>query len=134
MQAQTRVLMRALQRLRIPTLIFVNKIDRRGARDDARPRAHRRPAHAGGRRDGRRRGLGTRGATVASRTAADPAFTARLADVLADHDDALLADYVADEASVPFERLRRALAAQTARAVVHPVFFGSAITGAGVPS
>ena len=31
-QAQTRVLMRALQRLRVPTLIFVNKIDRRGAR------------------------------------------------------------------------------------------------------
>src|SRR5688572_18243726 len=30
-QAQTRVLMRTLQRLRIPTLIFVNKIDRRGA-------------------------------------------------------------------------------------------------------
>src|SRR3990170_6693187 len=30
-QAQTRVLMRALQRLRVPTLIFVNKIDRGGA-------------------------------------------------------------------------------------------------------
>src|SRR5207253_5523069 len=30
-QAQTRVLMRALQRLRIPTLLFVNKIDRRGS-------------------------------------------------------------------------------------------------------
>src|SRR3954469_432956 len=30
-QAQTRVLMRALQRLAIPTLIFVNKTDRRGA-------------------------------------------------------------------------------------------------------
>src|SRR5438034_10236832 len=30
-QAQTRVLMRALQRLHIPTLIFVNKIDRRGS-------------------------------------------------------------------------------------------------------
>ncbi len=30
-QAQTRVLMRALQRLGIPTLIFVNKIDRAGA-------------------------------------------------------------------------------------------------------
>src|SRR6266545_3200950 len=30
-QAQTRVLMRTLQRLRIPTLIFVNKIDRAGA-------------------------------------------------------------------------------------------------------
>src|SRR3989441_2882634 len=30
-QSQTRVLMRTLQRLRIPTLFFVNKIDRRGA-------------------------------------------------------------------------------------------------------
>src|ERR671918_1067262 len=30
-QAQTRILMRTLQRLRIPTLIFVNKIDRTGA-------------------------------------------------------------------------------------------------------
>src|SRR5207302_8721199 len=30
-QAQTRVLMRALQRLRIPVLFFVNKIDRGGA-------------------------------------------------------------------------------------------------------
>jgi len=132
-QAQTRVLMRALQRLRIPTLIFVNKIDRRGARDEAvlariadrlTPSVVAMTAPAG---------LGTRGATAASRSAADPAFTARLADVLAEHDDALLADYVADEASVPYERLRRALAAQTARAVVHPVYFGSAITGAGVP-
>src|ERR1700735_480074 len=30
-QPQTRILMRTLQRLRLPTLIFVNKIDRRGA-------------------------------------------------------------------------------------------------------
>src|SRR5437870_11299169 len=30
-QPQTRILMRALQRLRVPTLMFVNKIDRRGA-------------------------------------------------------------------------------------------------------
>src|SRR3954470_13269607 len=34
-QAQTRLLFRALQRLRVPTLIFVNKIDRRGAQEDA---------------------------------------------------------------------------------------------------
>src|SRR5271170_140699 len=33
-QAQTRVLMRSLQRLRIPTLLFVNKIDRGGAAGD----------------------------------------------------------------------------------------------------
>src|SRR5436309_2035490 len=33
-QAQTKVLMRTLQRLRIPTVIFVNKLDRRGAQYD----------------------------------------------------------------------------------------------------
>src|SRR5712692_3882794 len=33
-QPQTRVLMRTLQRLHIPTLIFVNKIDRGGAHDE----------------------------------------------------------------------------------------------------
>jgi ribosomal protection tetracycline resistance protein len=33
-QSQTRVLMRTLQRLHIPTLLFVNKIDRAGAGSD----------------------------------------------------------------------------------------------------
>ncbi|MEO5948901.1 MAG: translation factor GTPase family protein [Candidatus Saccharimonas sp.] len=33
-QAQTRILMRALQRLHVPTIIFVNKIDRMGAKYD----------------------------------------------------------------------------------------------------
>src|ERR1700722_2068347 len=33
-QAQTRVLMRALRRLALPTLILVNKMDRAGARDE----------------------------------------------------------------------------------------------------
>src|SRR2546425_6775376 len=34
-QPQARILMRALQRLRVPTLMFVNKIDRRGAGDES---------------------------------------------------------------------------------------------------
>jgi ribosomal protection tetracycline resistance protein len=54
--------------------------------------------------------------------------------VLAAHDDALLAAYVADETKVPYQRLRRELAAQSKQALVHPVFFGSALTGAGVDS
>ncbi len=45
-QAQTRVLMRALRRLGIPTLVFVNKIDRAGARE----RAGRRRPGRGSRR------------------------------------------------------------------------------------
>src|SRR6185436_13836581 len=33
-QAQTRVLLRTLRRLRLPTLLFVNKVDRAGAGDE----------------------------------------------------------------------------------------------------
>jgi ribosomal protection tetracycline resistance protein len=65
-QAQTRVLMRALQRPRVPTLIFVNKTDRRGARP------------AGVLEDITRR-LTSAVAPVGSRAA--------LIDVLAEHDD-----------------------------------------------
>ncbi len=105
-QAQTRVLFRALRRLRIPTLLFVNKIDRRGA-DCAR----------------------------VVRNIADklsPAVVtgeSTLVEVLAEHDDTLLAAYVDGR---PVSDLRARLVAQTRQALVHPVFFGSAITGAGV--
>ena len=131
-QAQTRVLMRTLRRLGIPTLIFVNKIDRGGAQaartlaDIARKLS---PAIiAMGSADDE----GGRGARYTPHAAADAGFTARLTDLLAEHDDALLSAFVRDEASVSYRRLRRSLAAQTRRALVHPVFFGSAITGAGV--
>jgi len=131
-QPQTRVLMRTLQRLRIPTLLFVNKLDRRGA-DGERvlgELAERlTPAVVA---MGSVTGLGTRECRFLPYGAADVAFTARLADLLADHDEALLAAYLDDEAALPYRRLRRALRSQTGRALVHPVFFGSAITGAGV--
>lgn len=133
-QAQTRVLMRVLQRLRIPTLIFVNKIDRAGAQDDrllGRISEKLTPAIVP---MGSVSELGTRGARCAPYGAADADFSARLVDLLADHDDAFLAAYVDDESAVSHRRLRRELAAQTRRAQVHPVFFGSAITGAGVDS
>ena len=130
-QAQTRVLMRALRRLRIPTLIFVNKIDRRGARD--RPvldsvSARLTPAIVP---MGTPSGLGTRAAAFVPYGEGDAAFTGRLADLLAD-DDEFLAAYVRDEASVSYRQLRAGLAAESRRGRVHPVFFGSAMTGAGV--
>src|SRR6201999_168565 len=68
-QPQTRVLMRALRRLGIPTLVFVNKIDRRGADP---PRVLRE--------------LGEKLRVVA--VAADDERA--LAEALADHDDAIL--------------------------------------------
>ncbi|WP_084958049.1 elongation factor G [Thermoactinospora rubra] len=122
-QPHTRVLMRILKRLRLPTLIFVNKADRTGARE------------AGLLADIRRwltpyamplttvDGLGTPRAR-ARPVPPDP-------ELLAEHDDDLLQALVEGRAPDP-ERVRRALAAQCRDAVLHPVLFGSALTGAGV--
>ena len=133
-QAQTRVLMRALQRLHVPTLIFVNKIDRRGADDERVLQAISERLTPAIVPMGSARDLGTRAADFTPFGAADPGFTARLADVLAENDDAILTAYVDDETTVTYHRLSDALAAQTGQALVHPVFFGSAITGVGVDS
>jgi ribosomal protection tetracycline resistance protein len=107
-QPQTRILMRALQRLHVPTLMFVNKTDRRGA--DVQ------------------RVLGEMAEKLTPSLVAiddpDPA-------PLADHDEALLAMYV-DARPIPPPRLHAALAAQTKRALVHPVFAGSALKGIGI--
>ncbi len=100
-QPQTRILMRSLERLRIPALLFVNKIDRTGARPDGvldeisgRLKV---AVFAMGRVDAG----GTREARFIAAGADEAGFMA-------------------------------SLAAQTGRAQVHPVFFGSASTGAGV--
>jgi ribosomal protection tetracycline resistance protein len=110
-QAQTRVLMRSLRKLRLPTLIFANKIDRAGARHDdlladirQKLAPHIVPAGA--------------------------APTAR-AEILAEHDDALLARLVDGSVPAPDE-LHAILRRQTADGLVHPVYFGSARTGRGV--
>ncbi|MHB8377092.1 MAG: GTP-binding protein [Dehalococcoidia bacterium] len=133
-QSQTRVLMRTLQRLHIPTLIFVNKIDRGGTQYERVLREIAEKLTPAIIPMGSAHDLGTRSPGFTPYGAADVAFTARLADLLADHDDALLAAYLDDETTVSYSQLRDELAAQTRRALVHPVFFGSAITGAGVDS
>ena len=131
-QPQTRILWRALERLRVPTLFFVNKIDRLGAGyerllDDIAERLT--PAIIP---MGSVTGLGKREAAFIPDDGADPATVSRLAEALAEHDDAVLAAYLDDQAVTPDGWVRRKLAAQVKDALVHPVFFGSAITGAGV--
>ncbi|WP_030156384.1 translation factor GTPase family protein [Glycomyces sp. NRRL B-16210] len=130
-QAQTRVLHRALRRLGVPTLVFVNKIDRTGARRESllRDLASRLdravvPMDAV-------TGLGTPAAASAPRPR-DAAFAEDAAEALADLDDALLAAYLDAPERLSPAAVEAALAAQVARAAAHPVHFGSAITGAGV--
>ena len=131
-QAQTRVLMRALQRLHIPTLIFVNKIDRGGASDDRVVRSIAERLTPDVVPMGSATSLGTRGAKYVPFRPADAGFETDLVERLVDHNDALLAAYVDDQTTVSYRRLRSELATQSRNALVHPVFFGSAITGAGV--
>jgi ribosomal protection tetracycline resistance protein len=162
-QAQTRVLMRTLRRLGLPTLIFVNKIDRPGAREasllrDITTRLTDRAVAVSTVRD-----LGTRAATAhpiagavlraADRTGPDLAgatsagfdlaaagltdvdltgaggdFVARLIELAGDDD--LLGDYVRGQ--VAYGSLRKVLTQRARTADLYPVFFGSAVTGAGV--
>ncbi|HEU5216790.1 MAG TPA: translation factor GTPase family protein [Gaiellaceae bacterium] len=96
-QPQTRILMRALQRLEVPTLLFVNKIDRSGADpervlDEIEQRLTPEVVPMGS-----AAGLGTRTASFA-----------------------------------PFGPADENLAGRARAGELHPVFFGSALTGAGV--
>ena len=131
-QPQTRILMRALQRLRIPTLLFVNKIDRTGAAPERVVQTASERLTTAILPMGAVLEAGTREASFTLSRADDDGARERLAEVLAEQDDGILAAYVEDESAVRYHRLREQLAVQTEQAVVHPVFFGSAITGAGV--
>ncbi|WP_454858164.1 GTP-binding protein [Promicromonospora soli] len=99
-QAQTLVLMRALQRLRLPVIVFVNKIDRRGARPDAVADA------------------------VARRLSPDVLPVQRVLDA---------GTPAARVEPLPDDGLAAWLAGESRRGSAHPVLFGSAVTGAGVP-
>src|SRR5690348_2299026 len=86
-QPQTRILMRALQRLRIPTLLFVNKIDRAGA-DGGRVLAavaeRLTPAAVA---MGSPREPGGRAARFEPYAPGDEAFRTRLVEALAERDE-----------------------------------------------
>ncbi|QRM38938.1 TetM/TetW/TetO/TetS family tetracycline resistance ribosomal protection protein [Rhizobium rhizogenes] len=133
-QAQTRVLVRALQRLAVPFLFFINKVDRLGARyEDVLGAIARQlpvqPIAMSAIID-----PGSKLARVEARDlGGEPVFTA-LCETLAENDDTLLGDYVQAPDRLTIERLGRSLADQVAKGLVHPAFAGAAMTGVGVPA
>ena len=131
-QPQTRVLMGALKRLRVPTLMFVNKIDRAGASNERVLQGISERLAAAVVPIGVPHELGSRSAYVTLFDADDPASRMRVAEVLAERDEIVLAAYVNNQATLCGRTLREAVASQTKRSLVYPLFFGSAITGAGV--
>lgn len=132
-QAQTRVLVRALQRLGIPFLFFVNKIDRVGARyeevlaDIARQLAVRPLAMSSVTDIGSRRAL-----VEAIDITREPHFS-RLCETLALEDTALLDDYVLAPERLGTQRLQKAMAKQVSKGLVHLAYGGIAMTGIGLP-
>ncbi len=127
-QPQSVVIWRALQRIGVPTVLFVNKVDRAGADVERVVEQVRRRltsavvplarAHDQGRRDARVTGLAF----------ADEGVVAAVAE----SDDGLLSRWVAGEAIRPGDVLR-VLRRDVRKARLTPVLCGSAITGAGTP-
>ncbi|MGW2278593.1 GTP-binding protein [Streptomyces sp. NPDC001770] len=133
-QAQTVVLYRALRRLGIPVVFFVNKIDRAGAAPGRVLEGIRRRLSTALVPLGHVRDPGTSAAEAAPCAWEDPVEAERLTGLIADHDEDLLEDWLARDRSLGPQRLRAALGRLTRAGVVHPVVFGSARTGAGVRS
>jgi ribosomal protection tetracycline resistance protein len=131
-QAQTRVLKRVLAQLGIPTLIYVNKIDRVGARQDGLLREIAERLTTNALPLGTVTQLGSTAASYVPYAADDVAHVARLTERLSESDDRLLADAVDAPDTVTPERLAGTLARQARLGLVHPVVFGSAVTGAGL--
>ncbi|WP_020393203.1 elongation factor G [Kribbella catacumbae] len=126
-QVQTRLLMRTLTRLRIPTLLFVNKIDRMGARYDELLADIGRLLTPSALPMGSVAELGTRVAQYEP----FPLVHKGLGELLAESNDEFLDGYLDD--TLTEKDYRRELAEQVRRSLVQPVYFGSAMTGEGVP-
>jgi ribosomal protection tetracycline resistance protein len=129
-QAQTRTLFAALTKLRIPTLIFINKIDRAGAQAETliariKEKLTERvlPINTPER-------LGMKDAAIIPNQLSDHAFLQACVEQLALNDERLLAAYL-DGATITEAIAKTALAQQTREARIYPILFGSAITGVG---
>jgi ribosomal protection tetracycline resistance protein len=130
-QAQTRVLMRTLRAAGLPVVLFINKIDRSGARREDLLAEIQRVLALNMVEMTNIRDLGSRAVRVVPESFDDPGFRARAAEVVAEIDDRILARVV-DGPPLSSDEVAAALAAGTAAARVHPVFFGSALSGEGV--
>jgi ribosomal protection tetracycline resistance protein len=129
-QPQTRVLIRLLAQLRIPFLVFVNKIDRAGARHEEILAELRDATGSGVLAMTVPRCLGDRAAYVESPPADD--LIRSMTEQIAEYDEALLAAYVDGRADLDEREATTRLAGLTARGLTHPTYAGAALRGVGV--
>src|SRR5215212_5557855 len=132
-QPQTRRLAQAVRAADLPKLIFINKIDRLGARGETLVADIRRTLNLRVVAMNAVTGLGARTAKVATYDRADPRWREPLIDLLAETNEDVIEEFDRVGADVSDSFLARELRVQVATGVAVPIFFGSAITGAGVP-
>ncbi len=130
-QPQTPLLYRALDRLGVPTLLFLNKLDRRGADPERTLEQISRRLTPAIVPMQEATDPGTPAVAIRALELADESYRSMLVERLADADESLLRAFVEDGA-VALPRLGQALAAQSRRGELHPAFLGSAATGMGV--
>lgn len=131
-QSQTRRLARAIHEAEVPLIIFVNKIDRVGARsdgilDDIRRKLRLRLVPLTTPRN-----LGERDAAVTPIDWDEPAWRDALCDLLAESNDEVIAEYERTGGRFSTDFLASELRAQAAVGACVPVYFGSAALGVGV--
>ncbi|KAB7635042.1 tetracycline resistance ribosomal protection protein [Bacillus cereus] len=125
-QAQTKILMQTLQKLNIPTILFVNKIDRSGANTEKVVKQIKTilsnetfPFYSV-------QNVGTKEARIIEYKSYDDCI-----ERLAPYNESLLESFVNNEI-VTDTLLREELEKQIQQANLYPIFFGSALTGIGV--
>ncbi|MGI8857797.1 MAG: GTP-binding protein [Thermomicrobiales bacterium] len=131
-QPQTRRLARAIRAADLPMLIFVNKVDRLGARGEALTEDIRRKLNLRVVAMTAATGIGDRAAEIVQRDRASPAWRDPVIDLLAETNEGVIAEFDRTGGDLSASFLAAELRAQIAAGAIVPVFFGSAITGAGV--
>ena len=132
-QPQTRRLARAIRAASLPMLIFVNKIDRLGARGEALLDDIRRKLKLRVVAMNAAIGIGDRAATVVQRDRESPTWRDPVIDLLAETNERVIEEFDRTGGDLSNSFLAAELRAQVAARIIVPVFFGSAITGVGVP-
>ncbi len=131
-QPQTRRLARAIRAARLPLIIFVNKIDRLGARGDALLEDIRAKLNLRIVQMTAASGLGERTADIHARDRESVEWRDPLIDLLAEQDEQVIEEFERTGGVLGTSFLTERLRAQVASGDLTPVFFGAAITGAGV--
>jgi ribosomal protection tetracycline resistance protein len=131
-QAQTRRIAQAVRAAGLPLLIFVNKIDRLGARGEALLADVRRKLDLRVVAMNTAIGLGDRAAAIVACDRADPVWREPVIDLLAETNERVIEEFDRTGGELSDAFLVAELRAQIAAGDVVPVFFGAAITGVGV--